>query len=230
MHTMTIDGLFNVRGDEPSAPWLVRSGMTEKLTAAGTAELRRLGVTMILDLREPDEVSGTCPGLPVVSVPLFGQPAPTAGRLEDIYDRLLLERGHAFARAVAHVADADGGVLVHCTAGKDRTGLLTALTLAAVGIGSETISADYAQSGGSIRSVRGHIAARIADEADPELREEILRLHLDSPREAIDHALSTLEGLGGSVSYLRRHGLTDEQLAQLRRKAGSGDTAQRRSA
>ena len=52
-----------------------------------------------------------------------------------------------FGAAVGVIADAEeGGVLVHCHAGKDRTGLVVALLLAVAGVAPEVIAADYALS------------------------------------------------------------------------------------
>lgn len=222
MQTIEIDGLFNVRATSASAPWLVRSGTTEGLTAAGEAELRRLGVTRVLDLREPGETGRPAHGLPTVSVPLYGSVPPATGRLEDIYDGLLRRRAGALAAAVAAIAETEGGVLVHCTAGKDRTGLLTALALSAAGVDAETVTADYVRSGSSVRPIREPVARRIAEAARGEDRAEVMRLHLESPPEAIAHALSTAAALGGAAAHLRVHGLTSAQLAQLRDKAARG--------
>ena len=49
-------------------------------------------------------------------------------------------------------------------------------------------------------------------------RADILRLHLDSPREAIAHALAVIDEWGGAAEYLKAHGLRDPQLAALRAK------------
>jgi len=220
MKQVEIDGLFNARAAGDPA-WLVRSGAPEAVTEAGAAQLRELGASVVIDLRESDEIGATAHGLPVRRIGLYGRPAPTVGRLESVYEALLRERAAALASAVGAIADADGAALVHCTAGKDRTGLVVALALAAAGAAQGEIEADYALSGDSVRPVREAIARRFADEADPADRAEILRLHLDSPVAAITHALDVIDELGGAVRYLLDAGLSPAQLDALRAKAGA---------
>ncbi|MGO1629945.1 MAG: tyrosine-protein phosphatase [Microbacteriaceae bacterium] len=224
MRRIEIDGLFNSRAmGEPT--WLVRSGAPELITPAGAETLRELGVSAVVDLREPSEAGSPSHGLPVRSLPVYGRPAPLTGRIENIYEGLLRERGRALTEAVGAVADADGAALVHCTAGKDRTGLVIALALAASGVSVEDIEADYARSGEYVRPVREPVARRIAEDAAPADRAEILRLHLDSPISAITHALDVIGELGGADAYLARHGLSDAQFVALRAKRASGSPA-----
>ncbi|WP_082406554.1 tyrosine-protein phosphatase [Microbacterium sp. No. 7] len=226
MRTIGIDGLFNARATEGAAPWLVRTGAPGDVGPDGAAALRALGVTVVVDLREPSEsgaASGTASGtadhgIPVRSVHLYGTEPPRIGRLEDIYEGLLRERCAALAEAVVAVADAEGAALVHCTAGKDRTGLVVALARLAAGAAREEVVADYERSGDDVRPVRAPHALAASAGLDGAERAETLRLHLESPREAIVHALAVVDELGGVVAYLRRHGLDDARLARLRQK------------
>lgn len=218
MRAIEVDGLFNVRVSRGGAPWLVRSGAPETLTDAGAAALTELGVSVILDLREPSEHGPVRHDIPVSSVPVYGAEPPVIGGLEEIYENLLRQRGDALARAVGVVADADGAVLVHCTAGKDRTGLVVALARSAAGETADAIVADYVLSAPEVRPVRQAHADRIVRDLAGSDRAGVLRLHLESPPEAIVHALSIVDAFGGAEQYLRTHGLTDAQLGALRRK------------
>lgn len=218
MRTIAVDGLFNVRAIGVPVPWLVRAGSTDGLTGVGERALRDLGVSVIVDLREPGEAGGARHGIPTLSVPVYGASPPRAGRIEDIYASLLRERGSALTRAVAHVADADGAALVHCTAGKDRTGLVVALARRVAGDADSDIVADYARSGPEVRPVREAAARGMAEAADAGARRQILRLHLDSPPEAIASALAIVDELGGAEAYLRAHGLGTDRIAALRRR------------
>lgn len=218
MQAIEVGGLFNVRASKAHAPWLVRSGAAEDITAEGADTLQALGLTVVLDLREPCEVGVVAHGVPVRSVQLYGAAPPRTGRLEEIYEFLLRERGEALTRAVSVIADATGGVLVHCTAGKDRTGLVVALASRAAGVAPADVIADYARSGSQIREVREAYALEVAGDVPAVDRADILRLHLDSPPEAMQHALLVLEQLGGPETYLLAHGMDGNQLAALRRK------------
>lgn len=218
MQALRVDGLFNVRATRGNAPWVIRSGATEGLSPSGTASLRELGVTVILDLRERAEAGRLQHGIPVRSVPLYGEQPPLIGRLEEIYEALLRERGEALAEAAGVIADASGAVLVHCTAGKDRTGLVVALARLAAGESVEAVVEDYSLSGPHVYEARAAHAHRVADGAPDAERAEILRLHLDSPPEVIAHALMVIDEFGGAAAYLLAHGLEVHQLDALRSK------------
>jgi len=214
MGAIAIDGLFNARATGAGAPWLVRTGAPDTITAAGITALRQeLGVSVIVDLREPSEAGAAVREIPVRSVPLYGAPPPQSGRLEDVYERLLRERGGALASAVGAVAEADGAALVHCTAGKDRTGLVVALARLVAGESRERVVSDYVLSAPEVRAVREEHALEMARTLP-----DAMRLHLESPREAIEHAFAVIDQLGGPERYLLRFGLRDRHLAALRRK------------
>ena len=121
-----------------------------------------------------------------------------------------------FAAAVAAVADApDGGVLVHCHAGKDRTGLVVALLLGVADVERDSIAADYALSGTNLAS---SLAGWIDDGDDAEEREHRRRVGL-SPKQAMHEVLEGLdERYGGVVSYLAGAGLTDDDLERVHRR------------
>ena len=76
--------------------------------------------------------------------PRFEEPADIVG----LYEDMVVRGGAQLVRAVDTVAEyiADGPVLVHCVAGKDRTGLVVALVQAAIGVTRESIIAEYALS------------------------------------------------------------------------------------
>lgn len=218
MRTIEVDGLFNVRANATGTPWLLRSGAPESLSDAGERALSALRVSVIVDLREPAEAGTVSHSIRVESVPVYGTEPPATGSLEAVYEVLLRTRGRALTAAVGVVADAEGAALVHCTAGKDRTGLVVALARLAAGVSEEDVIADYVRSAPEVRPVRRNHAERIADAVDAQARADVLRLHLESPPEAIAHALAVIREQGGAEAYLRDHGLAPDRLAALRRK------------
>lgn len=221
MRTIGIDGLFNARATSTRMPWLIRTGAPESVSAEGVAALRALGVSVIIDLREPSEAGVADHGIPVASVAVYGTEPPQTGRLEEIYEGLLRDRGPALAAAVGLIADAEGAALVHCTAGKDRTGLVVALSRLAAGDAVDHVVSDYVLSEPDVRPVREGHASALARTLPAERRAEVMRLHLESPREAIEHALTVIDQLGGADEYLIRNGLSEQQIAALRRKHGA---------
>ncbi|WP_165956736.1 tyrosine-protein phosphatase [Kribbella antibiotica] len=129
---------------------LVRSDNLDQLTAAGLAALDAYGITRIVDVRDVWEIE-TFPS-PYradprwLNIPL-NDPADPAIGSDDLliqYQALVNNYPHRFARAIAAIAEAPPGpVLVACHAGRDRTGLVIALTLAAIGVPTEVIVQDY---------------------------------------------------------------------------------------
>lgn len=140
--------------------------------------------------------------------------------LADLYLSMLEHGAPVFAdcaRAVAVPADPGrGGVLLHCTAGKDRTGIAVALLLAAVGVERKAIVADYTRS-------QSELAGPWADAMLEGMRRagipplpEIEQLMVSTPASAIETALADVDARGGAADYLRAGGLSDEELALLR--------------
>lgn len=228
MTQITLQGSYNARGiGEPARPWLVRAASPDALTASDEAELRALGVDQVIDLREPAEHAQRRHTLPIVSVPLYGEAPPSAGSIETIYQGLVADRGAALTAAVIAIAEHDGVSLVHCTAGKDRTGLVVALARLAAGDTRVAVLSDYAQSGAVVRPARQQI---VADQLDGigltgGERAAAEQLHLDSPAEALLAALDLIDLRGGAVRYLQAHGATEAHIEALRRRAVAPHTA-----
>jgi protein-tyrosine phosphatase len=117
----------------------------------------------------------------------------------------------ASVRTVAHAPD--GGVVVHCVGGKDRTGLLTAFLLDLAGVPAEEIAADYALSEERLRA--RHEGWFEAAESDEEL--ERLKRIAQTPAASMLGVLEALEERYGSVeAFLREAGVTDDELALVR--------------
>lgn len=145
------------------------------------------------------------------------QAIPTLG---DLYIRMLQHAAASFARVARLVAaptdDTKSGVLVHCTAGKDRTGVATALLLDAVGAERDAVIADYAS---SQRNLAGEwserMLAAVARTGVPMLP-QIVTLVTETPPDAMQTMLTWLDDQGGTVAYLRAAGVADDEFAMLR--------------
>jgi len=171
------------------------------------AELRTVAVSV---LGEPDrELGNHFDGIS------RAQPTPAESTRAVYLEMLELFRPR-FAAAVAAVGDApDGGVLVHCHAGKDRTGLVVALLLAVAGVESSAIAADYALSGANLAS---SLAAWVDDADDEDDREHRSRVGA-SPEQSMLAVLETLDHLyGSSARYLLGAGLTEDDLSHVRER------------
>jgi protein-tyrosine phosphatase len=139
---------------------LVRARSLDDLGPDGWAALRELGVRTLIDLRNDGEraAAPAPPGITAVHVPLdasddrefwdewaadwrFGTPVYYGPHLARFPERSL-----AVLSTIAYARP--GGVLFHCMGGRDRTGMVTMLVLALVGVAPEDIAADYELSAG----------------------------------------------------------------------------------
>jgi protein-tyrosine phosphatase len=216
-----------------------RSDSLESLTSADIARLDELGIRLVCDLRR-DEERAAAPSrvvghgdLRIEHLPIGGIAAETrdmAGRMlrgeipevsvammADVYLTILDLHPDSFGTVVAYAADpASLPMVVHCTAGKDRTGVASALLLGALGVDDETIAADYGlsdefQARARIAAVRPQLDAAGIEFAKVEA-------YFQAPRAVI---AATLDGLreryGGVGEYLtERAGLAPATLDKLR--------------
>jgi protein-tyrosine phosphatase len=143
--------------------------------------------------------------------------------LAALYVSMLTHGAPAFAELARLVAAADHedaeAVLVPCTAGKDRTGVAIALLLDAVGADRAAVVADYTASEARLEGAWADgmfaMIALMGVPRTPALDE----LVAGTPAAAIEAALAWVDREhGGSAAYLRSGGLTDDELAALRRR------------
>jgi protein-tyrosine phosphatase len=201
---------------------LLRSGSLRPAGAEGAARLAEYGLATVLDLRTARE-AGRAPSPPGVAArtQLIALLSPVVRELPPglppVYQYLIEQRGDQLGQAISALA-APGALpaLVHCAAGKDRTGVVIALTLAVLGVPDDIIAADYALSAGYLgaqaASVVGDVQARTGLDA------QATAALLASPPELILAALARARAAGGGTvdGYLLAHGVTEAELAALR--------------
>lgn len=202
---------------------LYRSGHLARVDAAGVEALQRLGVGRIVDLRDDAEVSGQPSPAALravtVRVPMFAGSAESFVEqdwtLSRLYRSMLDECAPRLVEAVRALAVGQPA-LVHCTAGKDRTGVTIALALAAAGVDDEAIVDDYARSEGLLPARRNERVLAYLRSAYPQGR-HLEELAVHSPAPVMRGLLADLrERFGGAGEYLRSHGLTAPECAALR--------------
>ena len=144
----------------------------------------------------------------------------------DLYVMMLESSAADFAEVARLVALPDGddhpGVLVHCTAGKDRTGVATALILDAVGAERERVVADYATTESNLAGPWADAMFAAVSSYGIPITPALGTLMAKSPREAIEQALAWVDAeFGGAAGYLASGGLTGEDLAAFRKRLAS---------
>jgi protein tyrosine/serine phosphatase len=159
---LEIEGLANVRelggldrrdGSRTPSGVFVRAEVLDRVTEAGWDQLRCHGVTTVVDLRRPDERSGAVPtGIAIRQLDLDGDerdfwaPRERNGQWGTplYYADHLAQLPHRLAGVLGAIAEAPrGAVLFHCGAGWDRTGLVAAVLLKAIGVTEDAATQDY---------------------------------------------------------------------------------------
>jgi protein-tyrosine phosphatase len=234
------DGLLNARdlgghptedGDETRWGSIVRADSVRQLSEEGWQAVVDYGIRTVVDLRSEEELAADPPAeLPVdaVHVSFFDDRPDIFAEVEaasvraashseatrEVYLIFLEHFRENVAAAIRAVGQApEGGVVVHCHGGKDRTGLVTAFLLRLAGVPIAEIAADYALSEQRLRTRHEEWFASAADEA------ELARLHriAATPESSMVEVLEELERRYGSIEgYLRAGGANDEDLERAR--------------
>lgn len=226
----TVDGHVVKRG------MLYRSGSLGGLTPAGRAKLEELGIVSIVDLRTTLERSRDTNDLRAgygaaywtrdydLSVgsmgTFFSDPANlTRDRMRDMmagaYRTMPMEQAPAYREMFARLRSVGGPQVVNCTAGKDRTGIASALVLTALGVPYETVRQDFLLSNGApgMDTLQGQLSGPIA-KLSPDLVQPIVGvdgIYLDNAFDQLRRDYGSVEG------YLERElGVGPAEIAALR--------------
>ena len=205
---------------------LFRSDSLHRLTPDARQELFELGLRTIIDLRYREELAGA-PNVfagssrvqyhPIALYEL-DDPVIAACRpqnLDEVY-RMILAHAQPQIKRVIDTLTEPGALpaLAHCTAGKDRTGMVIALLLGVVGVPDETIVEDYALSGAYLGPLLAELRAQAArDGLDMDWYNRLL----DSDPAIMRRTLAHLrQQYGGAEAYLRAAGVSGRQIDLLR--------------
>ena len=206
---------------------VVRSDTLRRLREAGRAALLAYGVRTIVDLRSHTEVRAAPSPLRdhagYRNLPFIDEAGLAAlasfDTAADTYLWQLESQAVRVAAVLRAVAEAPpGGVLVHCVAGKDRTGMVVALLLTVAGVAREAVAEDY---GLSAEGLALMLEEALAAEPDSGQWARLRRAYTARP-EAMARLLADLDSrYGGVDGYLERAGLGAETLRRLRRRLTS---------
>ena len=205
---------------------LFRSDALHRIGDADAEAFAQLGVRTVIDLRRGFEIErygrvADRYGLDYHNLVLEHVDWEQVGHPDDVvHERWLADRYLNFAEdgrealrdSLRVIADPDRApVIVHCMAGKDRTGTVCALALAVLGVSDEDIAADYALTTAAMNSLTAYLMEKHPSAV---LGNEHM---FDSPPAAMLMFLDDLRALHGSVeNYVREIGLTDDEIASMR--------------
>lgn len=220
-------GGMSASGGHIATDVLYRSAAPHRLDDELTQWVNTQQITSIFDLRSSQETQ-RMPGFPAV----FGTAVRTAlpllegavdsvaqfGTLDALYPPLVAEHGPVWAQLAAGIADTAQASLVHCTAGKDRTGVGIALVLLAVGADYDAVMQDYVAStpalSGQWLDTMTAMMAQHGVQVTPQLR----TLLVGTTVTGMERALEIARGYGSFADYLLAHGLSPAQLETLGQK------------
>lgn len=239
--TRDLDGIHNfralapypLRGGGHIRPGMVyRAGALDLMTEADCAYLSgECGIAMVLDLRHPDEFGGAEVAHRLAErvspLSLFPEALSQEGLIAELnglygmgpsperYLHYLAIGGERFAKAFDLLAREESyPVLVHCTAGKDRTGVLLGLLMDLLGAQDEDIAAEYGLSNASIDRLMQYLEStgRVLEGT----REEI-RTRLSTPPERMAGFITLMrQRYGDADAYLRGEGVSGAALDRVR--------------
>ncbi|MFC8530195.1 tyrosine-protein phosphatase [Nocardia sp. NPDC057227] len=225
-----VGGLRTTGGGTVRSGVLLRSASLANLDARGLTQLRDLNVTAVHDLRGLREIdhfgADVVPdGVRVAVTPFdsrMGEAPPHDARQADTARTHMLEvyrlfpampeANLAILELAGSIANGTGATLVHCAAGKDRTGWAVATLLRAVGVAEDEVVADYLRSNDAVPALREMIAAAGAEQ-DTEVSADLLGVRPEYLAVATD---GVREFHGDPERYYTALGLTGELRDRLR--------------
>lgn len=177
--------------------------------------------SLVIDLRSPAEVGPAHPlagdGVNVVNLPLMAalQPGTAAPQTLAALYRLLVDQAHAsLVELVRLVNQAPGATLIHCAAGKDRTGVSIALLLRLSGVDRDDVMADYMLTEGALAD----IDARLRPAQPAKTAHTYPRGYSHVVPDALDGVLDVWDAHDGGVhGWFEAAGGTDSDVEALRR-------------
>jgi protein-tyrosine phosphatase len=231
---LTIEVAYNVRHlggyhaekGRTTSEAIIRSAGLHRLTTAGMRSLADAGVRMVVDLRsqvekERDVTPDLAPvGITRIEAPVFEQDASPVGLASEfpgyavVYERMLNSGRAAYRALFETIASTDGGLLFHCAAGKDRTGVAAALLLGVVGVSDETIVEDFVL---TERLLEPMIAEWLPKMAERGISEEQGRaLMATKPSDMASTVAHIQTRFGGAEGYMQEIGMSGPTISALK--------------
>ena len=176
---------------------------------------------VVIDLRSDGECERIHPlvrsGARIVNLPLLSALRPDAAPWSSLHGLYMVLLDHAsmyLVELVREVSVAEGAILVHCAAGKDRTGVSVALVLRLVGVSREQVLADYLET----EAAEQAIIERLRKMPGRRHRAALPPAFLAVSTEAIEGVLDFWDGHDDGVhGWFRSIGGDDDLVLQLRR-------------
>jgi protein-tyrosine phosphatase len=239
---LPLDGAVNARRVIPGV--LLRADNLQSLSAEDVRRLvEEESLEVVLDLRTDTEVRSEGPG-PITTEPAVRiehrslypdsggntdldaavkpwgredpQGLPEETPVVQAYVSYLQRRPDSVVGSVRTIARAEGAVLVHCAAGKDRTGTVVGLALKVVGVPDELVIADFAASAERVPAIMARLRTSTAYAANLQDKTVAQQSPTTDTMRLLLRALD--ERYGGVPGWLDAQGWTDADTERMRRK------------
>ena len=225
---LPLEGSYNIRElggyatlDGKYTRWqrVWRSDSLHNLSLKSQKALINQGIKTIVDLRRDSEIKkhpnvlAKSPAVNYINIPMFfDEQEPNifyAETLQKQYYVLLEDCQKQVKLIIEAIANSKPPILFHCAVGKDRTGLIAAFLLHLAKVPAATIAEDYALSA-------DYLAPLFAPEIEIAKKQGYGHIYESPPQVMLDTLNYLDNNYGGVTEYLRKIGLTNEHLSQLR--------------
>lgn len=217
---------------------LFRSGSMTDLTADDYGYLERIGIRVVVDLRDNRERLAEPVAWPALGAPqiLTGDylldyaasmpsgpvsnwtPDQARASLIASYRQMPTQFNGQYRRMFAQLLSGEAPLAINCSAGKDRTGIAAALLLSALGVPRETVIEDYLLTNETLDARAVQTGKASADGPWKDMRPETFSAFVRADRRYIEAALALMDSHNdGMAGYLRDElGLGPDEVRQLR--------------
>lgn len=222
LNVRELGGYVNRDGVRIRERKVLRGGDLSRMTKEDMQQLSAYGIHTCIDLRRDREKEVAHPfgagGLwSYYAIPIKGKLDLSDPKelLYRLYQDILDEHKEELCKELRIIAAAEDGVVFHCTAGKDRTGVTAMLILALCDVCEEQIIADYAASAENNRELIKRQKAQLEADGVKGVPEEIF----GSEPETMRKTLAYLKQQYGDVkNYMKAIGITDGEMEAIRKK------------
>jgi len=224
-HNVRHLGGYSTTTGRTTSHTVIRSASLHRLTPAGLSSMADSGILTIVDLRSTVERArdvtpdGSPYGIRQIHAPVFEQDGSPVGLEAEfkgyapVYERILESGRNAYQTLFETIADTDSGVLFHCAAGKDRTGVAAALMLGLVQVEHPTIIEDYALSAKLLEPLMAEWLPKMAEQGvDAEKGRALMASNPEDMHATLQHIEAKF---GGAEGYLREIGLSEATISAL---------------
>ncbi|MBD2869083.1 tyrosine-protein phosphatase [Paenibacillus arenilitoris] len=230
---LRLEGAYNVRdiggyeaAEGRTVQWgrFLRADGLHRLTSDDQDKIVGMGIRTVIDLRHAREleqkrnVFNGSERANYYNISLINPAASSNAAIRslgDLYVNMLDECGPLLKEVFGRMAEAEGDcVLFHCTAGKDRTGVVAALLLDLAGVERSVIIADYAETEANLSPIMDELRKDRPEQIPADMYELFLGSAPSNMALMLDHLH---DAFGGAESYLARIGLGEKQIAGLKR-------------